>query len=220
MMGMNELSLFSGAGGGLLATKHIWRTVGYVEINQYCQNVIAQRIRDGWLDEAPIFGDINTFISEGYAASYTGLADVVTGGFPCQDISCAGGGAGIFGEKSRLWFKMAEVIRIVRPRYVVIENSPTLLVRGFEHVLGALHEMGYDARWGVLSAAKVGALHLRNRLWIVAHANSMREPQPEGRVHEIGGRAGDGREASSTVPDTHNKRRLSIWSEPEARRSR
>ena len=82
---MWELSLFSGAGGGLLASKLLeWRTVGYVEFNEYCQRVIAARIADGHLDPAPIFGDIRAFIADGYAASYSGMVDVVSGGFPCQ----------------------------------------------------------------------------------------------------------------------------------------
>ena len=106
---MNELSLFSGAGGGLLGTMLLgFRPIGYVEIDDYCQRVIAARIRDGILPDAPIFGDIKTFISDGYAASYTGLVDVITGGFPCQDISCAGSGKGITGERSGLWKSMAD----------------------------------------------------------------------------------------------------------------
>lgn len=108
MQGMKELSLFSGAGGGLLATHHLlgWETVGYVEFNEYCQKVIAQRIKDGLLDNAPIFGDIRAFVSEGYAASYTGMVDVVSGGVPCQDISSAGGGKELMGrdlECGHIW---------------------------------------------------------------------------------------------------------------------
>ena len=88
---MNELSLFSGAGGGLLGTMLLgFRPIGYVEWDDYCQRVLAARIRDGFLSDAPIFGDIKTFISDGYAASYTGLVDVITAGFPCQPFSVAG----------------------------------------------------------------------------------------------------------------------------------
>jgi len=170
---MRELSLFSGGGGGLLATTHLlgWNTVGYVETDDYCQQIIKQRIKDGMLPEAPIFGDIAAFNREGYAESYRGMVDVVTGGFPCQDVSCAGKGEGIHGERSGLWFDMAETVRLVGPRYVFIENVPALLVRGFEHVLGALSQMGFDAVWGIVSAADVGAPHLRKRLWVVAHHN-------------------------------------------------
>lgn len=88
---MRELSLFSGAGGGLLGTKIIgWRTVGYVEIEDYCQRVIKQRIEDGIFDNAPIFSDIRTFNSEGYAEQYKGVVDVISAGFPCQPHSICG----------------------------------------------------------------------------------------------------------------------------------
>ena len=84
---MRELSLFTGAGGGLLGTKLLgWRPVGYVENSEYCQRVIAARIRDGFLEEAPIFGDIRAFIGEGYAESYQGMVDVLSAGFPCPAV--------------------------------------------------------------------------------------------------------------------------------------
>jgi len=173
---MKELSLFSGAGGGLLASKYFlgWETVGYVENNEYCQKVIAQRIEDGLLDEAPIFTDIRSFNRDGFANSYQGVVDVISGGFPCQDISCAGKGAGITGKRSGMWFEMETAIRTIRPRYVFIENSPMLLIRGFDRVLCGLSEMGYDARWGIISAADVGAPHLRKRIWIVGHSRCVR----------------------------------------------
>lgn len=91
MSGLRELSLFSGAGGGVLGSKILgWKTVGYVEWEDYCQKIIAQRIKDGIFDNAPIFGDVRTFTSEGYARKYRGMVDVVSGGFPCQPFSVAG----------------------------------------------------------------------------------------------------------------------------------
>ena len=87
---MNELSLFTGSGGGILGTKLLgFKHIGYVEINEFNQKIIAQRIRDGYIDNAPIFNDIKTFISDGYCELYKGITDIVTGGFPCQDISVA-----------------------------------------------------------------------------------------------------------------------------------
>lgn len=168
---MRELSLFTGGGGGVLGSKLLGhRVVGYVEIEDYCQKIIRQRIDEGFLDDAPIFGDIRAFNREGYAAAYQGMVDIISGGFPCQDISCAGTGQGIHGERSGLWFEMEETIRQVGPRYVFIENSPMLLVRGVEHVIGGLAKMGFDCAWGIISAADAGAPHIRKRIWILAHS--------------------------------------------------
>ncbi len=112
---MNELSLFTGAGGGLLGSRMLgWRTVGYVEWDDYCQRVLAARINDGLLDPAPIFGDVRTFVCDGYAASYQGMVDVVTAGFPCQPFSVAGKRAGEADERN-MWPATLDFIRIVRP---------------------------------------------------------------------------------------------------------
>lgn len=176
---MLELSLFSGGGGGIYASKLLGhRIVGYVESNEYCQKVIRQRIDDGIFDEGPIFDDIETFNSQGYAKSYQGMVDLISGGFPCQDISCAGGGKGIFGNQSSLWFDMAATVSNIRPRFVFIENSPALLVRGFESVINNLSEMGYNAAWCIISAADLGAPHLRKRLWILADSGCRRQKKP------------------------------------------
>lgn len=172
---MRELSLFTGAGGGLLGTKLLgWTHIGYVEVNEYCQQVIAQRIEDGFLERAPIFTDVREFVQSGAAKQYRGIADVVSGGFPCQDISVAGGGAGIDGERSGLWSAMRDVIRDVRPRKVYMENSSAILVRGFERVANDLAEMGYSFRWGVLGAHHVGGIHKRERWWCAAADTSCR----------------------------------------------
>ncbi len=172
---MRELSLFSGAGGGLLGTHLLgWRPVGYVEWDDYCQRVIAARIRDGILPDAPIFGDVHSFLSEGYAASYTGMVDIVTGGFPCQPFSLAGKRQGA-ADKRNGWPATIECIRVVRPRFALLENVPGLLTSGyFGTILGDLAASGFDCRWRVLSAAEMGAPHKRDRLWIVAHNDSNR----------------------------------------------
>ena len=98
---------------------------------------------------------------------------VVSGGFPCQDISAAGKGAGIDGERSGMWKHMARIICEVKPRYVYVENSPMLTSRGLDVVLKDLATMGFDAEWGVFSAAQVGAPHLRKRIWIIAKRNKL-----------------------------------------------
>jgi len=141
-----------------------------VEIEEYPRKVLLQRQLDGILPKFPIWDDITTFDGR----PWKGVVDVVCGGFPCQDISCAGKGAGIEGEKSGLWGEMARVINEVRPQYAFVENSPMLISRGLGCVLGDLAEMGYDAQWGVLGADSAGLYHRRHRLWVVAYSNKIR----------------------------------------------
>lgn len=163
---LNELHLFAGAGGGILGgilSGHT--TVCAVEIEPYPRKVLLQRQRDGVLPKFPIWDDIRTFDG----TPWRGKVDIVAGGFPCQDISAAGKGAGIEGERSGLWGEMARVVGEVRPRFVFVENSPILTSRGLRRVLGELSELGYDARWCVLGASDVGAPHIRNRIWILAY---------------------------------------------------
>ena len=177
---MNELALFAGAGGGILGGHLLgWRTVCAVELEPYAACVLAARQNDGLLPPFPIWDDVQTFDGK----PWRGIVDVVSGGFPCQDISAAGKGAGIDGERSRMWKEMARIIGEVRPRFVFVENSPMLTSRGLGVVLGDLAALGFNAEWGVISAADTGAPHLRERIWIVAHANSFRKLQPE-RYHQ------------------------------------
>jgi len=162
---MNELALFAGAGGGILGGHLLgWRTVCAVEWEPYAACVLAARQNDGILPPFPIWDDVQTFDGKPWA----GRVDVVSGGFPCQDISAAGRGAGIDGARSGMWSHMARIVGEVRPRYVFVENSPMLTSRGLHRVLGDLAEMGFDARWGVVSAEDVGAPHQRDRIWIVS----------------------------------------------------
>jgi len=190
---MYELSLFTGAGGGLLGSRLLgWRTIGYVEKEPFCQKVIAQRIRDGFCDPAPIFSDVRAFIDHGYAASYSGMVDVVSAGFPCQPFSVAGKRRG-GGDDRNMWPATKEVIRIIHPQYVFLENVPGLLgasncdlgewdmdnspkdnLRYFGTILADLAEIGFDARWTVLGADDVGAPHRRKRLWVMAYSERWR----------------------------------------------
>ena len=223
---MNELHLFAGAGGGILGGQLLGHTcVCAVEIEPYCREVLLQRQRDGMLPKFPIWDDVRTFDGR----QWRGLVDVVCGGFPCQDISCAGKGAGLAGARSGLWREFARIIREVRPRYAFVENSPMLTSRGLGRVLGDLSEMGYDAAWCVLGAADVGAPHLRKRIWILAHARMF-----QGRDNQQGGSEPNGKwkleetergcnatpsarpsERAATVPDTSSKRTRSddrgVW---------
>jgi len=165
---MNELALFAGCGGGILAGHLLgWRCVAAVEIEDYPRRVLLQRQSDGFLPRFPIWDDVATFDGK----PWRGKVQVVTGGFPCQDISAAGKRAGLDGERSGLWGEMARIICEVQPRYAFIENSPMLTIRGLDRVLCDLAEMGFDANWGVLGADDVGAKHKRDRIWVVAYTN-------------------------------------------------
>lgn len=186
---MNELALFAGAGGGILGGKLLgWRTVCAVEINAFCARRLMQRQNEGHLPPFPIWDDVCTF--DGYP--WRGIIDVVSGGFPCQDISIAGKGEGLeSGERSGLWREMARIIREVRPRFAFVENSPILTSRGLGIVLRDLAEMGRDARWGVFSACDAGAPQARERVFIVGDSerirrakvdrNSMRDEKRNGK---------------------------------------
>lgn len=186
---MNELHLFAGAGGGILGSKLLGhRTVCAVEIEKYPRKVLLQRQRDGILPWFPIWDDICTFDG----TPWRGIVDIIAGGFPCQDISSAGKGAGIEGERSGLWGQMARVVGEVRPRFVFVENSPMLTSRGLYRVLGDLAELGYNARWCVLGADDVGAPHRRKRIWILAY------PKHSGRVETENTREYTGIQPEST----------------------
>lgn len=156
--------LFSQVRGGILGGKLLgWRTVCAVEWEPYPASVLCARQNDKILPTFPIWDDVQTFDG----TRWRGIVDVVSGGFPCQDISVAGKGDGLDGERSGMWREMARIIGEVRPRFAFVENSPMLVNRGLERVLADLTKMGYDSRWGVISAADIGANHRRERIWIV-----------------------------------------------------
>ena len=185
---LNELALFAGAGGGILGGKLLgWRTVCAVEIDPYCAGVLVARQNDGILPPFPIWDDVTTFDGR----PWRGTVDVVSGGFPCQDISAAGKGAGIEGKRSGLWREMARIISEIRPRYVLVENSPLLVSRGLDVVLADLAKMGYDARWGIIGADDAGAPHRRKRIWIVADAPRFHAQRQRNRQGQIKPRRSD-----------------------------
>jgi DNA (cytosine-5)-methyltransferase 1 len=162
--GLRELALFAGAGGGILGGHLLgWRTVCAVERDPYAASVLCARQNDGFLPPFPIWDDVCTFDGR----PWKGRVDVVSGGFPCQDISSAGKGAGITGERSGLWRQMARIIGEVRPRYIFVENSPMLIRRGLADVVGDLASLGYASAWGVVAASDVEAPHIRQRIWIL-----------------------------------------------------
>lgn len=158
-------SLFAGIGGfdlGLerAGMKCLWQ----VENNEYCNRVLEKH----W-PEVRRYGDIKA-IREGEL----GYVDVICGGFPCQDISKAGRQAGLKGEKSSLWFEMLRVIRMVKPKYAIVENVPALGYNGLDTVLAGLASCGYNAEWNCIPACAVGAHHRRDRLFIIAYTDDRR----------------------------------------------
>ena len=164
---MRVLSLFSGGGlGDYGLTLAGMEIVGQVEIDEYCQKVLELR----W-PKVPKWTDIKAVEGDDCFAR-SGAIDLISGGFPCQDISTAGKGAGITGERSGLWKEMLRIIREVRPRYVLVENVTALLGRGLGTVLGDLAEIGYDCEWDCIPASALGAPHQRDRVWIVAYTSN------------------------------------------------
>ena len=136
---MRELALFAGGGGGIWGSLLLGHTpVCAVEIVEANRRILLQRQLDGIFPRFPIWDDVRSFNGH----EWRGKVDIVSGGFPCQDISCAGKGAGIDGERSGLWSEMARIIGEVRPKFAFVENSPMLVTRGLDRVLCDLAAMG------------------------------------------------------------------------------
>jgi DNA (cytosine-5)-methyltransferase 1 len=166
---VNVLSLFSGIGGLELGLERAgMTTVGQVEKDPYCLKVLAKH----W-PEVPRHDDVTTAV-EWWQSRSRPVVDVIAGGFPCQDISNAGAKAGIGGERSGLWAYMAHTVRVLRPRYVVMENVSAILVRGLDVVAADLAACGYDVQWDCVPASAIGAHHQRDRWWAVAYPTSDR----------------------------------------------
>jgi len=172
---MKLLDTFAGIGGFSYAAEKLvggFETTQFIEINPFCQKVLNKH----W-SHVPIHDDITTFTAT------PGEFDIITGGFPCQDISVAGLQKGITKEtRSGLFYELIRVIRMVRPKYVVLENVAAIINRGLDIVLRELSEAGYDAEWSVIPASSVGACHQRNRWWLVAYPNSKQSSRTESEI--------------------------------------
>lgn len=161
---MNVLDLFSGIGGFSLGLERAgFKTVAFCEVDKKCQAVLKKH----WPDVL-MFDDVSNLKGKDIEETI----DVICGGFPCQDISLAGKGAGLAGKRSGLWSEFHRLIEEIRPKYAIIENVSALRSRGLDQVLRALSEIGYDAEWHCITAASIGAPHRRDRIWIVADSNS------------------------------------------------
>jgi DNA (cytosine-5)-methyltransferase 1 len=185
------LDLFSGIGGFSLGLERTggFRTVAFCEIDPFCRRVLAKN----W-PEVRCYDDVRELDADRLASD--GIAvDVICGGFPCQDISVAGRGAGMDATRSGLWSEIARLSGELRPRYVIVENVAALLGRGLDKVLGDLASIGYDAEWHCIPASALGAPHRRDRIWLVAYPNGERKLQPQGCVSGIRGWSGNRGEA-------------------------
>lgn len=215
MTKLRVLDLFSGIGGFSLGLERTggFETVAFCEIEKFPRHVLAKH----W-PYVPCYRDVRELTAERLAAD--GIAvDVICGGFPCQDISTAGKGAGLAGERSGLWSEIARLAGELRPRYVIVENVAALLGRGLGTVLGDLASLGYDAEGHCIPASYVGAPHRRDRVWIVAYAAGARRAKGCGRGNverfanqaatkqfwpEFGGMGADG--CTQTVANTNSPR--------------
>lgn len=162
---LTVLDLFSGIGGFSLGLERTggFKTVAFCEQAEYQRKVLAKH----WPD-VPIFKDIKGLNIDDIPI------DVICGGFPCQDISVAGKGEGLNGERSGLWFEYLRLIGELGPRWVIVENVSALRSRGLVTILQNFSKIGYDAEWHCIPASYVGAPHQRDRIWIVAYPKSKR----------------------------------------------
>ena len=165
---INHLDLFSGIGGFALAAQRTWKDklniVGFCEIEPYAQKVLNKNFPN-----VPIYQDIKELNGKQFKD-----IDIITGGFPCQDISIAGYGVGIEGERSGLWSEMLRIISEIRPKFALIENVSAITFRGGTRVISDLAKIRYTTEWQTISAAYVGALHRRNRMWFVSYPSDSR----------------------------------------------
>lgn len=165
---MNGLSLFSGIGGLDVALSGYVRAIAYCEIDPYCQGVLLSRIANGNLGNAPIWDDVRSLDGKEFLNSI----DIIYAGFPCQDISIAGHGKGLDGERSGLFFEIMRLSKEIKPKFIFLENVPAITTRGGLQVVREIATLGYDCRWCVISAASIGALHKRDRFFLLANSSS------------------------------------------------
>jgi DNA (cytosine-5)-methyltransferase 1 len=209
---MNGLDLFSGIGGIGLALEPWVRTVAYCERDQYAQSVLLSRMQSGDIDRAPIWDDVTTLRGEMLPP-----IGIIFGGFPCQDLSVAGRGKGLAGERSGLFFEIIRLVKEIKPTFVFLENVPAIRTRGLSEVVNAFTEIGYDCRWTCLSAGDVGAPHKRERWFLLASSNSERKRLVQGtgqtlRSEEqeaIGQNSSDVCKESTFVAHANGMRKLS-----------
>lgn len=165
---INGLDLFSGIGGITIALSEWVRPIAYCEIEKYAQAQLLSRMQDGLLPRAPIWTDITSLRGKDIPEK----VDIIYGGFPCQDISVAGHGRGLEGERSGLFFEIVRLAQEIKPTFIFLENVPAIRTRGAARVSQELAQVGYDCRWDTVSAQEIGAPHKRERWFMLAYSES------------------------------------------------
>ena len=195
---MNKLKLldtFAGIGGFSYAAEKLvggYETVGFIEKDPYCQQILKKNFPN-----IPIHDDITTYRAKPYSAS------VISAGFPCQDISVAGRQQGITETtRSGLFYELIRIIRMVRPKYVILENVSAILTNGMDIVLAELYKAGYDAEWCCIPSSFVGACHQRDRWWLIAYPSKLRS-RSESKI-QTGGDTTSSSNRSGDVTDSDN----------------
>lgn len=196
---LKVLDLFSGIGGFSLGLERTggFETVAFCEIEDFPRKILAKH----W-PEVPCYHDVKKLTGE-ILGRYGITVDVITGGFPCQDLSASGSGEGLEGARSGLFYEIIRLVGEIRPEYIILENSPNLIGgndgRWAREVFGQLAKVGYDAEWRVIPASYFGAPHERKRVWIIAYPNGVRQSGPWQLVDAIHPEAHPFREASGLV---------------------
>jgi DNA (cytosine-5)-methyltransferase 1 len=212
---LSGLDLFSGIGGISLALEEWVTPILYVEKDKYAQSVLLSRMVEGTIATAPIFRDVTRLDGRRLAKP----VDIIFGGFPCQDISVAGRGKGLAGERSGLFYEIIRLTEEIRPSFVFLENVPAIRTRGLEQVIKEFTKIGYDCRWTCISASSIGANHKRERWFLLAHSNSELLRNKQKQVGECSDKT-ELKSACENVSYSNKARRM--WkdsSQPEKRRN-
>jgi len=194
---LHGLDLFTGIGGFAWGLAQWVRPICYVEIDPYCQAVLKTRFDAGNLPPAPVWDDVRTFNGK----PFKGMVDIITAGFPCQDISAAGNAKGLDGERSGLFFQVLRLAQEIRPQYILLENVAAIRTRGLETVGRELAALRYDCRWEIISANETGAPHVRKRWFCLANLVGTRREGAKGGLFKK--KAGGAKPFRNNLPETN-----------------
>lgn len=209
---LNGLDLFSGIAGNTIGLRDYVKTIAYCEADRHAQSVLLSRMASDDVERAPIWDDITSL-----RGSMLPKIDIIIGGFPCQDISVAGTGKGLAGERSGLFFEVVRLVKEIKPPFVFLENVPAIRTRGLLEVANAFTEIRYDCRWMCITAASVGAPHKRERWFLLAHTRHDRfgellQPLEKCGSEKAANPRSNGK--AQLVADTNSERLEGQWKEP------